>query len=167
MIQIRRRQQKSPRKGGFVVIHVAQRRLGMYHCNCLDHGISLTHQTNSVQEPQNTAICVAADDSWQEKTMRVTGFDFSPSEPNSTQKRAVINDYGDKQHFLAWSLVTGFLVLKISQNLNRLAKTKAFKNKAKASILRKYFHAKQVLKNKATSLKTCGIAMDKINLTCG
>ena len=31
---------------------------------------------------------------------------FTPTEPNPTQQRAVIN-YGDKQHCLAWSLHTG------------------------------------------------------------
>ena len=34
------------------------------------------------------------------------GKPVTPTEPNSTLKRAVIN-YGDKQHCLAWSLHTG------------------------------------------------------------
>jgi hypothetical protein len=40
------------------------------------------------------------------KAIRSTWSRFTPTEPNSTRKRAVIN-YGDIQHFLAGSLNTG------------------------------------------------------------
>ena len=70
------------------------------------HGSNHITKTFRVNRRKPLRYGVAAVDLWREANPQGGKEPSTPTEPNPTQQRAVIN-YGDKQHCLAWSLQAG------------------------------------------------------------